>query len=179
MERKLTKVGLFLGAEREEYFTNAKTKEKELKVWARVRFEIDSFVNDWELEVYRPDRIAAIRSLEHNSLIKMRLTMKEDDFNANPEKMVYRLFLNSFERSKETAEPKGTLVERDVAISQEDLALIIEDDYKHNRNNVENDCMITRLAIIKSGMEKQAIDEFYARYHKAVAKGESPSSYYR
>lgn len=166
MERKLTKVGLFLGAEREEYFLNQKTKEKELKVWARVRFDVDNYVQDWELEVYRSDRIAAIRALEHNTLIKMRLTMKEDEFNTNLGVTVYRLFLNSFERAKETAEAQGTLVVKEVPISSEDLALIIADDYKNNRKDTETDCIHTRLAIIKSSLGKEKLEEFYSSYQK-------------
>lgn len=179
MNRKLQKVGLFLGITKEESFINAKTGLKENMLWMLVRFEIDTFIKEWELEVYREDRMASVRALEQNALIKIRATMKEDQLSKS-DSITYRLFLDSFERTK-ASEPENIArtYEKSIPISQEDLALIIEDDYKNNRNNVENDCMITRLAIIKSSMEKEQIDKFYARYHAAIAKGESPSKYYR
>lgn len=179
MNRKLQKVGLFLGITKEENFVSPKTGLTENMLWMLVRFEIDTFIKEWELEVYREDRIASVRALEHNTLIKIRLTMKEDELSKS-DSITYRLFLDSFERAK-TSEPENIakVYERPIAISPADLALIIEDDYKHNRLNVDDDCMITRLAMIKSSMEKEAIDEFYSRYHRAMKEGKSPSDYYR
>lgn len=179
MNRKLQKVGLFLGITKEENFVNTKTGLTERMVWILVRFEIDTFVKEWELEVYRDDRIAAVKALEQNTLVKIRATMKEDQLSKS-DSITYRLFLDSFERAKtEDTSSVAKVYEKPLPISPEDLALIIEDDYRNNRKETDNDCMITRLAIIKSSMEKEHIEEFYARYHRAMKEGKSPSDYYR
>lgn len=179
MNRKLQKVGLFLGITKEENFVNTKTGLTERMVWMLVRFEIDTFVKEWELEVYRDDRIAAVKALEQNTLVKIRATMKEDQLSKS-DSITYRLFLDSFERAKtEDTSNVAKVYEKPLPISPEDLALIIEDDYRNNRKETDNDCMITRLAIIKSSMEKEHIEEFYSRYHRAMKEGKSPSDYYR
>lgn len=169
---------MFNGISREEIYTDPKTGQKEVKIFADIRFDIEGEIKDWDTEVYRSDRIAAFRNLEPGTMIMMKLVMKMDDFSPAG-KQNYRLFLDSFERAREKNEPKGILIEKDIPISPEDVALIVEDDYKNNRKDTDSDCMHTRLAMIKSNLGKEKVDEFYARYHAAVAKGESPSSYYQ
>ena len=176
---KFKVVGMFNRIVREVSFANPKTNKQESMLYVDITFELEGKMESRTIEVYREDRIASFKSMDSGTRVKLRLIMKPDEFSPIG-KMNYRIFLDNFEICPiKELEPKGLLVEKDVYISPEDLALIIEDDYKHNRNAVADDCMMTRLAIIKMELGVEGVEAFYKKYRHAMANNASPSDYYR